>query len=233
MDVPVEESVDTSTRIAEILAQVKPLAAEYYQLTGKPLGVTGEIAEYLASTILDLELAPARTEGYDALRRNGDLAEKIQIKGRAFGAGANLGQRLGRIKLDADCDVVMLVIMDSATLEAREILEAPYAAVVEVLVRPGSRARERGQLGITTFRSIAKKIWEAERPAAPTASAVQPTVATASGGLFCPECGQKFRGTWGGIDARWKSRHDHIMPYEEAWPLLRTGRYAAKGTGNA
>lgn len=233
MDVPVEERVDTSTRIEEILAQVKPLAAEYYQLTGKPLGVTGEIAEYLASTILDLELAPTRTEGYDALRRNGDLAEKIQIKGRVFGAGANPGQRIGRIKLNADCDVVMLVIMDSATLEAREILEAPYAAVVEVLVRPGSRARERGQLGITTFRSIAKKVWEAERSAAPTTSAVQPAVATASGWLFCPECGQEFPNTWGGIEARWKSRHDHIMPYEEAWPRLRKSRYVAKGMGNA
>jgi len=42
--------------------------------------------------------------------------------------------RVRRIKLDADCDVVVLVIMDSATLEAREILEARYAAVVEVLV---------------------------------------------------------------------------------------------------
>jgi hypothetical protein len=32
-------------RVREILATVKPLAAEYYQLTGKPLGVTGEVAE--------------------------------------------------------------------------------------------------------------------------------------------------------------------------------------------
>lgn len=32
-------------RVREILATVKPLAAEYYRLTGKPLGVTGEVAE--------------------------------------------------------------------------------------------------------------------------------------------------------------------------------------------
>lgn len=216
----------TGARIEQILAEVKPLAAEYYRLTGKPLGVTGEIAEYLAATILDLELAPARTEGYDALRRNGDLVEKIQIKGRAYGENANPGQRLGRIKLDADCDVVMLVIMDSATLEAREILEATYADVVGVLSKPGSRARDRGQLGIGTFRTISKRVWQADPPAV---AAPAPDTGNVVAGLFCPECGQEFRGTWGGIDAHWKSRHDHIMPYEEAWPLLRAGRYVARG----
>jgi GNAT superfamily N-acetyltransferase len=37
------------SRVREILATVKPLAAEYYRLTGKPLGVTGEVAEYVAA----------------------------------------------------------------------------------------------------------------------------------------------------------------------------------------
>jgi hypothetical protein len=36
-------------RVREILATVKLLAAEYYRLTGKPLGVTGEVAEYVAA----------------------------------------------------------------------------------------------------------------------------------------------------------------------------------------
>ena len=35
-------------RVREIMATVKPLAAEYYRLTGKPLGVTGEVAEFAA-----------------------------------------------------------------------------------------------------------------------------------------------------------------------------------------
>lgn len=58
----------TIARVREILATVKPLAAEFYRLTGKPLGVTGEVAEYVAADILGLELAPARMSGYDALR---------------------------------------------------------------------------------------------------------------------------------------------------------------------
>jgi hypothetical protein len=84
-------------RVREPIAAVKPLAAEYYRLTGKPLGVTGKIAEDLAAEVLGLTLAPARTTGYDALRGT----ERIQIKGRAYGAHAKPGQRASRIKADA------------------------------------------------------------------------------------------------------------------------------------
>ncbi len=43
---------------------------------------------------------------------------------------------------------------------------------------------------------------------------------------ICPECGHVFKGNgWDGIDAHWKSKHDTVMPYAEAWPLLKSGRY--------
>ena len=64
---PRETSADAH-RLREILATAKRLAVEYYQLTGKPLGVTGEVAEYVAAETLGLKLAPPRTHGYDALR---------------------------------------------------------------------------------------------------------------------------------------------------------------------
>src|SRR3954469_24001555 len=104
-------------RVEEILATVKPLAAEYYRLTGKPLGVTGEVAEYVAAQELNLILAPPRTAGYDAIRKGVNGEEKIQIKGRAFGEDSKPGQRLGKIKTGADCDAVLLVVLDNATLE--------------------------------------------------------------------------------------------------------------------
>ena len=91
-------------RVREILATVKPLAAEYYRLTGKPLGVTGEVAEYVAAEILGLVLADARTPGYDATRQTPDGQQRIQIKGRAYGDDAKPGQRISRIKTDAACD---------------------------------------------------------------------------------------------------------------------------------
>jgi len=42
----------------------------------------------------------------------------------------------------------------------------------------------------------------------------------------CPECGHQFKGNgFGGIDAHWRARHEAVMPYEEAWPLIESGSY--------
>jgi hypothetical protein len=45
----------------------------------------------------------------------------------------------------------------------------------------------------------------------------------------CPECGHEFQGNgWDGIDAHWRAKHEHIMPYGVAWPLIESGRYKRK-----
>lgn len=47
----------------------------------------------------------------------------------------------------------------------------------------------------------------------------------------CPECGHVFQGNgWDGIDAHWRSKHEKIMPYEEARPMLLGGTYKAQPT---
>ena len=146
-------------RVREILAAIRPLAAEYYQLTGKPLGVTGEIAEYVVAETLGLELAPPRTAGYDAIRQTPDGPQKVQIKGRAYGKDAKPGQRLGTIKRGAECDTVLLVLLDNETMEPLEMWEAPYPAVEKRLNVPGSKARKRGSLGVPEFKRLAQKVW--------------------------------------------------------------------------
>ncbi len=140
---------EKSARIKKILADVRPLAIEYYKLTGKPLGVTGEIAEYFAAELLGLTLAPAREAGYDALRGK----ERIQIKGRAC-SGKN--GRLGRIKTGSLCETVLLVLLNVATLEPAGMWEAPYEEVLKRLARPG-KAHERGALGIPEFKKLGQK----------------------------------------------------------------------------
>ena len=202
------------SRAREILETIKPLAAEFYRITGKPLGVTGEIAEYTAADLLGLTLAPARTPGYDALRGK----ERVQIKGRAYGEDAKPGQRMSRIKLDSDCDTVLLVLLDNATLEAHEIWEAPFASVADALGQPGSKARERGALGVSKFKRIGRRIWP--EPSAPTTNLPKNT---------CPECGYQFKGSgFDGIDAHWRARHNDQMTYEEAWPLIKSGTYSRR-----
>lgn len=148
-------------RVREILALAKSLGAEYYKLTGKPLGVTGEVAEYVAAEMLGLELAPARTEGYDAIRRTTNGEERIQIKGRAYGKDAKPGQRLGTIKRGSPCEFVLLVLLDNETLDPREMWEAPIEAVDSRLAVPGSKARERGSLGVSEFKKHcgAHQVW--------------------------------------------------------------------------
>jgi len=125
-------------RVEEILAAVKPLAAEYYRLTHKPLGVTGEVAEYVAAQELGLTLAPPRSPDTTPSTPQGD--ERVQIKGRALGENSKPGQRLGSIKPGAACDTVLLVILDNATLEPTGMWEAPYPKVIAKLTEPGSTA---------------------------------------------------------------------------------------------
>jgi hypothetical protein len=48
----------------------------------------------------------------------------------------------------------------------------------------------------------------------------------------CPECGHQFRGYgFDGIDAHWRAAHESVMPYKEAWPLIRSGRYKRPTNG--
>lgn len=46
---------------------------------------------------------------------------------------------------------------------------------------------------------------------------------------LCPECGHVFQGNgWDGIDAHWKAKHGKVMPYAEAWPLIKAGTYTTR-----
>ncbi|WP_424942432.1 hypothetical protein [Aliiroseovarius crassostreae] len=141
-----------------ILEEVKALAVEYYAATGKPLGVTGEIAEGEAARLLGLELADARMPGFDAVRQGARGPEKIQIKGRWKRAGKNWG-RVSKINTDAEFDMVMLVLMDGP-YEVFQIWEACRADVIARLDAPGSKARnERRSMGVSQFKTIATLVW--------------------------------------------------------------------------
>ncbi len=145
--------------VMEILAQAKKLAQRYRMLTGKPLGITGEIAEYEAARILGLMLTDARQPGYDATEIHNGQQRRLQIKGRCVPQGSKRGQRIGSIDIKKDFDAVLLVLLDD-NFEATSIYEAPREAVVRALNEPGSKARnERGALGVSKFKSIAYLRW--------------------------------------------------------------------------
>ena len=145
------------TRIIEILETAKSLATEYYALTGKPLGVTGEMGEYAAAKALGLDLSVARQAGYDAIGQDG---RTIQIKGRVIQGKQSMAGRVGSIDIEKEFDTVMLVLMDP-DFSAFKIYEADRQTIIDTLTAPGSKARnERGSLGIKKFISIGRLAWQ-------------------------------------------------------------------------
>lgn len=147
-------------RIMEILREAKKLAQEYRVLTRKPLGITGEVAEYEAARLLGVQLTPARQAGYDATENNAGTTHRLQIKGRCILPGCKPGQRLGSIDVTKDWDAVLMVLLDE-NFDAIEIHEAERAAVLEALSAPGSKARnERGALAVSKFKAIARLRWK-------------------------------------------------------------------------
>ncbi|HUZ94677.1 MAG TPA: hypothetical protein VMU57_07160 [Edaphobacter sp.] len=146
--------------VGKLIATAKQLAKRYRALTGRPIGITGEVAEYEAARILGLELAAVRQSGYDAVRHRGKSIDRLQVKGRCI-LSSNPGQRLGRIDLTKEWDGVVLVLLD-ANLEPTAIYEARRAEIELALSAPGSKARnERGALSMNKFKSIGIKVWPA------------------------------------------------------------------------
>lgn len=152
-------SDDERAQISELVEQAKRLAVRYRALTGKPLGITGEIAECEAAAILGMDLHAARTAGYDATETRDGIAVRVQIKGRVIANPTKITGRVGAIDLRQPFDVVHLVLLDS-NLNAFAIYEAARPAVETLITRPGSKARnERGSVGIAQFKAIARLRW--------------------------------------------------------------------------
>ncbi|MGP9812925.1 hypothetical protein ACTZWT_15570 [Rhodopseudomonas sp. NSM] len=153
---------DGEDELKSVLRDAKAIAIRYYDLTEKPLGVTGEVAEYEAAEKLGLTLAAARTPCYDAYRDLTSGRVTFQIKGRAVSRHDPYKGRISKINCNGDFHAVLLVLLDKSSYETIEIWEAGKDAVVERLKRPGSRARnERSSLAISQFRSIAQRVWPA------------------------------------------------------------------------
>lgn len=150
--------VISTDEVGEIISKARVLARRYYDLTGKPLGITGEVGEYEAARLLGLKLTKAREAGFDAIEEN--TGRTLQIKARLVQSGKKLGkQRLSRIGITKPWDAILLVVMDN-DFNVVSIFEADREPVVAAIKAPGSKARnERHSLSASKFISLAKQVW--------------------------------------------------------------------------
>lgn len=147
----------------KLVSEARKLASEYRKATGKPLGISSEIAEFDAARLLNLELLKVKPGGYDAVGKDGHWKDKrIQIKGRAVFDEAKSGQRIGHLKTDQDWDSVVLVIMNEE-YEPIEIYECEREAVENALDEQKSTSRhKRGAMSLAKFKIISELVWTPE-----------------------------------------------------------------------
>ncbi len=142
--------------VDKLIGQARKLAADYRESTGKTLpGVSNEIAEHDAAVLLNLELCSDRSQGYDAVGKDG---RRVQIKGRTIFDESKSGQRIGQIKLNQDWDRVVLVLLDER-YEPFEIYQADRNELLEYIDRSSQPQKKRGALSVARFRIIGTRVW--------------------------------------------------------------------------
>jgi hypothetical protein len=136
----------TAAQLRKTLRALKHAAAQYWRLTGRPLGVADDVGRLVAAEILGLTLAPDPYAVYDAVRGN----ERILIAARAYPNGT----RVNCPRPDSPIDSVMLVTLDSKSMNARGIWEVKCADLYQI----HPRIRIQG-LPIEHFKKIATQLW--------------------------------------------------------------------------
>jgi hypothetical protein len=118
------------TTAKQVLTQkIRDNAVEFYRMTGKRLNVTGELGEHYAETSFNVVLSKSQIQkGYDGMRGS----DRVQVK-----CTTNPKGRMSAIHPEKPCDVVMLIVLDPATLEPRAVWEAPFSRVIHHLPTKG------------------------------------------------------------------------------------------------
>lgn len=143
--------------VSKIINDVKRLAVSYQEITGKPLGITGEVGEFMAARRLNLQLASRGQEEFDAWDKEGKM---VQIKTRRVIQSQKTGQRVGSIKMKEMWDYAILILIDEM-YEPLSIYKADRNVIEEELNRPGSKARNKKRsLPVSKFKSIGELVWE-------------------------------------------------------------------------
>ena len=147
--------------VEKLMVEARKLAAQYRVATGKPLGISSEIAMHDVIRIMDLQPTDNPQMGYDAIGKGPREGKRIQIKGRTVSEDAKSNQRIGQIKVDQDWDSVMLVLMNEQ-YEPLEIYEAQREQILDAVANTSTKRRNRGALSVAKFKHLGKLVWSAD-----------------------------------------------------------------------
>ena len=146
--------------VNKLITEARRIAAEYRRTTGKPLGISAEIASHDACTFLRLEVEE-EANGYDAVGLLGEQkGKRYQIKGRAIFDKKKGGQRIGQIKLEQEWDSILLVLMNE-NFDTTEIYEASRENILREFDDENTSSRQkRGAISVAKFKHIGHLVWE-------------------------------------------------------------------------
>ncbi len=147
--------------VDKLMLEARKLAAQYRVATGKPLGISSEIAVHDVIRLMNLKPVEASHAGYDAVGTGPREGRRIQIKGRTVSDDPKNNQRIGQVKVDQDWDSVMLVLMNDL-YEPLEIYEAQRDNILEAVANTSTKRRNRGALSVAKFKHIAQLVWSAQ-----------------------------------------------------------------------
>jgi hypothetical protein len=144
--------------VDKLMLEARKLAANYRRATGKPLGISNEIAVHDVIRLMKLVPAEPGAGGYDAIGTGSREGKYIQIKGRTIFDETKGGQRIGQVKLDQEWDSVMLILMDE-NYEASAIYEADHDTIAEAMADTSAKRAKRGAMSVARFKAIGTLVW--------------------------------------------------------------------------
>jgi len=140
--------------IDKLMQETRRLAAQYRQSTGQTLPISGELARYDATRLLQLSA--------DFKGTKGPLANKIvQIKSRVIFDEQKSGYRIGQLDLGGSWQVCALVLYE-ASYEPFAIYIASHESILEAKNTISSKTKARGAMSLAQFKRIAQCVWTVE-----------------------------------------------------------------------
>lgn len=146
-------------KLDKLMHETRRLAAEYRRSTGSTLPVSAELAKFDAISLLGLRALDEPMSGVDALLDTKQGVERVQIKGRVIFDPSKTGQRVGQLNLDADWDLVVLVVMNE-DYQCTAIYSVTKAQLLKELdEQHEGKNNARGALSVKKFQAIAEQVW--------------------------------------------------------------------------